>query len=194
MIHDIAFWSLSVITIVSAIGVVVTKDLFRSALLLAVFFVGIAGFFFLLSAEFLAVVQVLIYVGAISILFIFAVMLTSDIQRGNPANRMQVVAMVVPALLLVAVLLGVFTSQWVELDAEVQDTVDLVHTRAVGGISESEFAAAVIDDEFSQKAIQEADIADLLVGEYVLAFEGVSVLLLGALIGSLALARGKGSR
>ena len=102
--------------------------------------------------------------------------------------------MVVPALLLVAVLLGVFTSQWVELDAEVQDTVDLVHTRAVGGISESEFAAAVIDDEFSQKAIQEADIADLLVGEYVLAFEGVSVLLLGALIGSLALARGKGSR
>ena len=194
MIHDIAFWSLSVITIVSAIGVVVTKDLFRSALLLAVFFVGIAGFFFLLSAEFLAVVQVLIYVGAISILFIFAVMLTSDVQRGNPANRMQVVAMVVPALLLVAVLLGVFTSQWVELDAEVQDTVDLVHTRAVGGISESEFAAAVIDDEFSQKAIQEADIADLLVGEYVLAFEGVSVLLLGALIGSLALARGKGSR
>ena len=67
MIHDIAFWSLSVITIVSAIGVVVVKDLFRSALLLAVVFVGVAGFFFLLSAEFLAVVQVLIYVGAISI-------------------------------------------------------------------------------------------------------------------------------
>ena len=194
MIHDIAFWSLSVITIVSAIGVVVVKDLFRSALLLAVVFVGVAGFFFLLSAEFLAVVQVLIYVGAISILFIFAVMLTTDIQRVNSPNKLHIAATVVPILLLVVVLFGVFTSEWVELDADKQDTVNLVQARAVGAISEAEFAADSINDEFSQQVLQDADIADLLVGEYVLAFEGVSVLLLAALIGSLALARGRGSR
>ena len=194
MIHDIAFWSLSVITIVSAIGVVVVKDLFRSALLLAVVFVGVAGFFFLLSAEFLAVVQVLIYVGAISILFIFAVMLTTDIQRGNSPNKLHIAATVVPILLLVVVLFGVFTSEWVELDVDKQDTVNLVQARAVGAISEAEFAADSINDEFSQQVLQDADIADLLVCEYVLAFEGVSVLLLAALIGSLALARGRGSR
>lgn len=194
MIHDIAFWSLSVVTVVSAIGVVVVKDLFRSALLLAVVFVGIAGFFFLLSAEFLAVVQVLIYVGAISILFIFAVMLTTDIQRGNTANKLQIAAMVIPMLLLVVVLFGVFNSQWVEIGADKQDTVNLVQSRAVGGISDAEFAAESINDEFVRQALQDTDIADLLVGEYVLAFEGVSVLLLAALIGSLALARGRGSR
>ena len=194
MIHDIAFWSLSVITIVSAIGVVVVKDLFRSALLLAVVFVGVAGFFFLLSAEFLAVGQVLIYVGAISILFIFSVMLTTDIQRGNSPNKLHIAATVVPILLLVVVLFGVFTSEWVELDVDKQDTVNLVQARAVGAISEAEFAADSINDEFSQQVLQDADIADLLVGEYVLAFEGVSVLLLAALIGSLALARGRGSK
>ena len=194
MIHDIAFWSLSVVTVVAAIGVVVVKDLFRSALLLAVVFVGIAGFFFLLSAEFLAVVQVLIYVGAISILFIFAVMLTTDIQRGNTANKLQIAAMVIPMLLLIVVLIGVFNSQWVEFGADKQDTVNLVQSRAVGGISDAEFSAESINDEFVRQALQDTDIADLLVGEYVLAFEGVSVLLLAALIGSLALARGRGSR
>ena len=107
---------------------------------------------------------------------------------------MHIAATVVPILLLVVVLFGVFTSEWVELDADKQDTVNLVQARAVGAISEAEFAADSINDEFSQQVLQDADIADLLVGEYVLAFEGVSVLLLAALIGSLALARGRGSR
>ena len=55
-----------------------------------------------MSAEFLAVVQVLIYVGAISILFIFAVMLTRDVRQGNLPNRLQIPAVVLPAMLLAA--------------------------------------------------------------------------------------------
>ena len=73
LFQDVTFWILSVMAIGGALGVVMTPDLFRAALLLIVVFIAVAGFFILLSAEFLAVVQVLIYVGAISVLFIFAV-------------------------------------------------------------------------------------------------------------------------
>ena len=85
-----------------ALGVVLVPDLFRAALLLILVFISVAGFFILLSAEFLAVVQVLIYVGAIAILIIFAVMLTRDVQRGNLPNRMHIPAAVFAALLLSA--------------------------------------------------------------------------------------------
>ena len=81
LFQDIVFWLLSVMAVGGALGVVMIPDLFRAALLLIVVFIAVAGFFILLSAEFLAVVQVLIYVGAIAILIIFAVMLTRDVQH-----------------------------------------------------------------------------------------------------------------
>ena len=76
IVQDVVFWLLSVAAIGAALGVVLVRDLFRAALLLVGVFVAVAGFFVLLNAEFLAVVQVLIYAGAISVLIIFAVMLT----------------------------------------------------------------------------------------------------------------------
>ena len=63
---DVAFWSISAVMVGSALGVVLVKDIFRAALLLVLSFLAVAGLFVLLNAEFLAVVQVLIYVGAIS--------------------------------------------------------------------------------------------------------------------------------
>ena len=99
LFQDVVFWILSVMAVVGALGVVMVPDLFRAALLLIVVFIAVAGFFVLLSAEFLAVVQVLIYVGAIAILIIFAVMLTRDVQHGNLPNRMQIPAAVLAALL-----------------------------------------------------------------------------------------------
>ena len=86
LFQDVVFWILAVMAIVGALGVVLLPNLFRAALLLIVVFVAVAGMFILLSAEFLAVVQILIYVGAIAILIIFAVMLTRDVQRGNLPN------------------------------------------------------------------------------------------------------------
>ena len=83
LFQDVVFWVLSVVAVGAALGVVLVRDLFRAALLLALVFVAVAGFFVLLSAEFLATVQVLIYVGAISVLFIFAVMLTQDVRRAT---------------------------------------------------------------------------------------------------------------
>ena len=99
-VQDVVFWILAVAVIVPALGVVLVKDLFHSVLLLVVVFIAVAGFFVMMSAEFLGVVQVLIYAGAVSILVIFAIMLTRDVQRGNLPNRIQMPAMVLSALLL----------------------------------------------------------------------------------------------
>ena len=192
LFQDIAFWVLSVAAISAALGVVLVRDLFRAVLLLAGVFIAVAGFFVLLSAEFLAVVQVLIYVGAISILFIFAIMLTRNVQQGNLANRLQIPAVLFPALLLAALVVVATGTEWNRIPSEQQTRVDLVQTQAVSVLSAKALQeAGVISDEEQERA-EKSGLADLLIGPYVLPFEAVSVLLLAALIGGLALARPPG--
>ena len=189
LFQDIAFWVMSVAAILAALGVVLVKDLFRAALLLATVFVAVAGLFVLMSAEFLAVVQVLIYVGAISILIIFAVMLTRDVQRGNLANRLQVPAVLFPALLLAALVVVVVATDWRMIPEGEQQRVALVQTQSASVLDEGALEQAGFADPASREAAHEAGLADLLIGRFVLPFEAVSVLLLAAVIGALALAR-----
>lgn len=189
--QDAVFWMLAVVAIGAAVGVVVIRDLFRSALLLALVFVAVAGFFVMMSAEFLAVVQVLIYVGAISILFIFAVMLTSDVQRGNLPNRLQIPAVVLPALLLAAMVVTAVSTEWRLIPDSQQEQADLVQTQSVNILSDSALEQAGVSSPEEMEQIQQSGIADLLISDFVLPFEVASVLLLAALIGALALARGR---
>ena len=90
---SVAFWFLAAITVLSALGVVLLSNLFRAALLLVLCFLGMAGMYVLLNADFLAVVQILIYAGAISILLIFAIMITPQVYRGNPFGRFRLPAL-----------------------------------------------------------------------------------------------------
>ena len=189
--QDVVFWVLAVVAIGAAVGVVVIRDLFRSALLLALVFVAVAGFFVMMSAEFLAVVQVLIYVGAISILFIFAVMLTSDVQRGNLPNRLQIPAVVLPALLLAAMVVTAVSTEWRLIPDSQQERAGMVQTQSVNILSDNALEQAGISSPKEMEQIQQSGIADLLFSDFVLPFEVASVLLLAALIGALALARGR---
>ena len=188
LVQDIVFWILSLMAIVGSLGVVLVSNLFRAALLLILVFVAVAGMFILLSAEFLAVVQILIYVGAIAILIIFAVMLTRDVQRGNLPNRIHIPAAVFDALLFTALVAVAVDTKWDFLPAEHQERVELVQVSAVTIITDE-----VLNDEGlslqEQEEIQESGLADLLISDYVLPFEAVSVLLLAALIGALVLVR-----
>ena len=68
LITELVFWTIALSTVVSAIAVVQIRDLFRASLFLIVTLLGVAGLFILLSAEFIAGVQLMIYVGAISVL------------------------------------------------------------------------------------------------------------------------------
>ncbi len=189
LFQDIVFWILTVLAVGAALGVVLVQDLFRAALLLVLVFMAVAGFFVLLSAEFLAVVQVLIYVGAIAILIRFAVMLTRDVQRGNLPNRLQIPAVVFASLLLAALVTVAIDTKWDFLPPEQRERIELVQTSAVTTLTGDVLTESGITSPEDQDQLQSAGLADLLIGDYVLPFEAVSVLLLAALIGALALVR-----
>jgi NADH-quinone oxidoreductase subunit J len=97
-----AFWIMAVVAVIAALSVVFLRDVFRAALALVLCFVTVAGLYITLSADFLAAVQILVYVGAISVLIILAIMMTREVQQGSPSNRMKI-----PAFVLAVVVLGI---------------------------------------------------------------------------------------
>jgi NADH-quinone oxidoreductase subunit J len=106
------------IAIISAIYVVHAKDVFHSGLWLALFFIAIAGIFVLLEAEFLAVIQILIYAGAVTVIVLFAIMLTKR-EKGKDVlginlNVLKLVSFVIFALTLVGVIIS-SSFRWVEV-------------------------------------------------------------------------------
>ena len=81
LLSAVALWALSALILISAAFVVVLSNLFRAALSLGLVLLGVAGVFLWLGAEFLAFVQILVYVGAILTLIVFAIMLTTRFQQ-----------------------------------------------------------------------------------------------------------------
>ena len=176
VITNIAFWVVSISVIVSSFAVVQIRDLFRAALFLILAFVGIAGMFILLRAEFLAVVQILIYVGAISVLIIFAILLTRDVQRGSPAHGLQIPAALLASLLFASIAFVILKTEWNLLD------------EMVDGGKLSTKMTEIVGMAYADSVPR---IAELLLSDFVLAFEAASVLLLAVVIGSLVLIRGR---
>lgn len=186
VVVDIAFWVIAVSIIVSAIAVVSLRDVFRAALFLVVAFLGTAGIFVLLRAEFLAVVQVIIYVGAISVLMLFAILMTQDAEQGSPPNRLRYPVGLLAFLFGAAAVFSVFKADWVQLQ-----TQHVPQHLPIGGDTKASVELSpgtwdVINDVYGNTI---PNIAELLLRDYVLAFEIVSVLLLAAIIGALVLVR-----
>ncbi len=171
---DVIFWVIAVSSIVAALAVVLLRDVFRAALFLVVTFLGVAGMFVLLRAEFLAAVQVLVYVGAISVLIIFAILMTRDVEEGSPANRLRIPAGIIASLFAAMAIFVAVGSDW-----------NLLDTAVKGGTLSGETVNRV-NEVFSNTIPW---IARLLIRDFVLAFEVASVLLLAAIIGALALVR-----
>ncbi len=157
----ISFWILAAVMVASALAVVWLRDIFRAALFLVLCFFSVAGVFVILGADFLAAAQVLIYVGAIAVLIIFAIMLTRETQRGSPSGRFRFIAFLVGLLFLVTVTLVVVSTDWhaiTEIPAEP---------------TTSSLAQALFSGESG----------------FVLPFEIAAVLLLAAIIGAIVLVR-----
>lgn len=108
----IAFWILAALAVVSSAAVVLLRDLFRAALFLVLSFLTVAGLYIILQADFLAVAQILIYVGAISVLLIFAIMLTRNTQRGNPSNQFFAPGLFLVGVIFSAIIVAIFTTEW----------------------------------------------------------------------------------
>lgn len=82
-----AFWVLSAVAVVSALGIIVSRNLLHAVLWLILTFVALAGLFITLTADFVAVAQVLVYAGAVGVLVVFAIMLTPNSARANAETR-----------------------------------------------------------------------------------------------------------
>jgi len=158
----IAFWVLAAVMISAALAVVVLRNIFHAALFLVLCFFTVAGVFVILSADFLAGAQVLIYVGAIGVLIIFAIMLTRETQRGNPSGRLRLPALVVGLLFVITMIAVVVTTNWNAIAEIPEPTI-------------SSLAQALFSKEKG----------------FVLAFEIAAALLLAAIIGAIALVREK---
>ena len=107
-----SFWIMAVVIVAAALGVVFLRNVFRAALALILCFIAVAGIYITLSADFLAAVQILVYVGAISVLIILAIMMTRDVQHGNLANKMEIPAAIVAAVLLGILVYTVTNTPW----------------------------------------------------------------------------------
>jgi NADH-quinone oxidoreductase subunit J len=160
--QNIAFYLMAALIVFAAIRVVTCKNLVHAALWLVMVLAGVAGQYILLAAEFVAVTQVLVYVGAIVVLFLFGIMLTraktgtdTDLDHGSVKKA---VAGVIGVLLF-----GV-----------------------MGYALWDEYRGQEVGDLLVQRT---AEVSDSIFSTYLLPFEVISVLLLAALIGAIVLAR-----
>lgn len=154
------FWVIAVITLGSALMMVLDKNIFHSALYMIVTFLGVAGIYVLLQADFLAAVQVLVYGGAIAVFIVFGIML---IQRGNMKqtnlfSKSAALAGLVSLGLIVINVVMVLKTEW-----------------PISG-------AAPPEDTVNQ-------IAELMFTKMVIPFEVAAILLLVALLGAVIIAK-----
>lgn len=108
----IAFWVLAVMTIGSALAVVAVRNLIHAVVALISTFAGLAGLYVTLSADFIAIAQILIYIGAISILFLFAIVLTPRGSRENEESFMRFPALALSVLVAAVLIYVAIDTQW----------------------------------------------------------------------------------
>ena len=158
----VAFWILAAVAILAALSVVLLRNVFRAALSLILCFLAVAGIFVTLSADFLAAVQILIYVGAIAVVIILAIMMTRDVQTGSPSNKLIIPAFVVAIVFLGILSFAMLNTQWP------------VTSVPPGGPTTATLAVRLFGE-----------------GGFILPLEIASVLLLAAIIGAIVLVREK---
>jgi NADH-quinone oxidoreductase subunit J len=160
--QNIAFYVIAALMVFGALRVVTCKNLMHAALWLVLVLAGVAAQYILLAAEFVAITQVLVYLGAIIVLFLFGIMLTrtktgTDDNLNNSAGSRRMAALIG---VLLAGVMGY--SLW-------------------DGFGKREFGELTVQ--------RTAEVSDSIFSTYLLPFEVISILLLAALIGAIVLAR-----
>ncbi len=160
--QEVVFILIGLATAAAAVGTVTSKNLVHAALFLAVTLTGIGGVFMVLHADFVALVQLLVYVGAIAVLFLFGLMLTrAPIGREALDSQNRGMAIAISGLMFV-VLVALIVQSGSAFVAENPDVID--------GAPIAEIGLAIFSS-------------------WVFPFEVLSMLLLGALIGAILLSR-----
>jgi|TARA_B110000116_G_C16758253_1_gene547052 NADH-quinone oxidoreductase subunit J len=159
--QNIFFGIIAAIVVVSALRMVTTRNIVHAALYLVAVLGGLGALYILLTAEFVATTQVLVYIGAVMVLFLFGIMLT----KAPLGNVMEMTGTQWPIAAAVSVLLG--------------------------GVTVYSLMAHFGSDRLvtDGPVFRTADVSDEVFSTYIIPFEAISVLLLAALIGAIVLAR-----
>ncbi len=167
--QNIAFAILALVATLAALRVVTTRNVVHAALYLVVVLASVGALYVLLAAEFVAAVQILIYIGAIVVLFLFGIMLTRPTigVESDLDNDQRWIAAITGLFLL-----GVLTFVLVESFGDDQ-------LPGLAGVSREELTA--------QRGT--GAVGDAIFSTYLVPFEVISVLLLAALVGAIVLAR-----
>ena len=160
---DIAFWIISIITVVGALLAVTLRNLVHCVLSLILFFFGIAGHYFLLRADFIAAIQILIYIGAVAVLILFAIMLTRNV-TGTEGPR------------------ETLGGKWWAGST----TAAVIAAMLWWAVSGDKVASATPGGAQAQSSVLQ--IGKILIADWVVPFEAMAVLLTAALIGAVVIA------
>ncbi len=154
---------LTAMTVISALMVVSVRNLIHAGFWLLPFFLGIGGFYLILSLEFLFALQLLLYAGAVMVVVLFALMLTRDVMnpRVRQTNRLAIAAIAASASMMGFLLIVIY--------------------RQMGALT-------VVPGQVDAEAITR-ELGRMLLTDYVLPFELTSALLLSAMLGAIFLAR-----
>ena len=158
-VDDALFAALATVMLVAALAVVTMRDIIRCGLAMIVSFMALAGIYIVVGAPLVAAAQVIVYIGAISVLILFAIMLTQS--KAAPASlvfQTQAVPAAIAAVVLL-ILIGL-------------------------GISATDWGAAP-----ERVRLATSELARVLFADYVLPFEVISVLLLAAVVGGIFIAK-----
>ncbi len=161
--HTIIFYLLALLTLGSGFMAVTSRQLFRSAIYLLFSLIGIAGIYFWLQYEFIAAVQIVVYVGGIVVLIIFSVFLTQQAGEKLPAPKIsnQIIGGMAAFCTMALIMLQLFKHSFKPTAAPpIEPSVANIGTQMLGTAT----------------------------GGYALPFEVVSILLLAALIGCIVIA------
>lgn len=172
-VATVAFWIIAVVLVGSSLAVVLMRNIVHAALFLIVVFGATAGVYVLLNAEFIAIVQVLIYAGAVTILVLFAIMLTQNSmsRNSNPFSGQWWLAGLICVLLLGGLIYAVGNSKM--FIGTPQSSVNLAGAGDAGGTVVH--LGQLLYSPFTYS--------------YVLPFEIASVVLLVAIVGAIIIGR-----
>jgi NADH-quinone oxidoreductase subunit J len=164
-LHEILFWFLSAMAIGCALGVILSRNPIKSVLFLIATFFAISGHYVLMNAQFLAVVNIIVYAGAIMVLFLFVIMLMNLNADAEPQkSRLVQFAAVLSGGALFLVIIAAFTKAGLNTEGK--------------GLVTSEGEIGLIKN-----------LGMALFKDYVLPFEVSSVLFLSAMIGAMVIGK-----
>ena len=206
--QNIFFSIIAVSMVWSAFKVVTTQNVVHAALYLVVVLAGVAALYILLTAEFVAVVQILVYIGAIVVLLLSGIMLTeARLGRDQDLNNSYRIPAVVTGVALFAVMAFALWDQF-DNDRFPDPLFNGTDDPALVDYALAEFpelfddldaGSADFDDQAREIVLERAalfdgvqdteEVSDSIFSTYIVPFEAISVLLLAALIGAIVLAR-----